>query len=196
MGMYRNGVLSDGTQACITARSEFFREWCESPIEFGFAMVFSDHERVQAFAPNDVPDDFHEKSVVFIPQLKVGRYRLDFAVLFKVEGRVQKWAVECDGREWHSSESQIDRDKKRDRFLMHGGWRVLRYAGHSIHYGAGGMADRVHMEIDAFRSGQDSASIEQYFDPDQFEEIGDTEAARWYRETKPRSYQAIIGEAA
>lgn len=189
--MHHQGLLNDGSGASQMDLSLFLREYCESPIEFDFGLAFTDHMRVQSFAPNDVPKAFHDKTVVFVPQLKVLNFRLDFAILFQVDGRLHKWAVECDGRQWHTTEQQIARDKKRDAALLRAGWRVLRFAGYSVHHGAGGMADRVHLEIDAYRSGQDSSSIGQYFAPEQYEEIGDNEAARWYRETEPRSYQNI-----
>lgn len=186
---HRQGLFEDGSNESRQNRADFFRKHCESPIEFAFAMAFTDHKRVHTFAPDDVPESFHDKSVLMVPQLKVMNYRLDFAVLFQVDGRLQKWAVECDGREWHSTEQQVSRDQSRDQALASNGWRVLRYPGYLIHYGAGGMADRVHLEIDAFRCGYDARSILDYFAPEQFEEIGDEESARWYRETKPLSYQ-------
>lgn len=192
---YPVGIVNDGSMKTQSERMVFLRRWIESPIEYDFGLAFSDHMRVQLFAPNEVPVNFHDKTIVLVPQLPAGRFRLDFAVLFKVDGRLHKWAVECDGRQWHTSEQQIAKDKKRDAALLQAGWRVLRFAGYSIHYGAGGMADRVHLEIDAYRSGQDSASIGHYFAPEQYEEIGDNEAARWYRETEPRSYQNM-GQAA
>ncbi len=186
---YEHGLICDSSLENLRERMRFFRQHCESPIEYAFGVAFSDHERVETFEPDKAPKDFDDRTVVLIPQLVTLCYRLDFAVLFWVDGRIHKWAIECDGKEWHTSEQQIARDKRRDMDLLADGWRVLRYAGYLLHYGAGGMADRVHVEIDAFRSGQDESSIERYLDPKQWEEVGEVEAARWYRETRPLCYQ-------
>lgn len=43
-----------------------------------------------------------------------------------------KLGVECDGEVWHSSEEQVDDDKKRDYLLAQRGWTILRFDDKTI----------------------------------------------------------------
>lgn len=69
-----------------------------------------------------------------ISQFKVGKYRLDLAFPEKMIG------IECDGKEWHTSEEQIERDTKRDDYLKEQGWNILRIFGSDIYKSAGEIA--------------------------------------------------------
>ena len=62
-------------------------------------------------------------------QYEVPPYRLDFAL---INGNT-KIAVECDGKEFHSTLEQKDRDRIRDEFLKSHGWIVERFTGHEIY---------------------------------------------------------------
>jgi very-short-patch-repair endonuclease len=188
---YPKGLGCDETLSNQAERSAYFAEACESPIERKFAMAFTDHTRVQTFAADAIPEDFHEHTLVLIPQLPIGRFRLDFAILFKIDSRLTKWAIECDGKQWHSSFDQVERDLKRDRLLAIRDWRVLRFTGAELFHSAGAMADRVHEEINAFKQGIDASSIDEEFDPQQFEDAGMYDAAEWYRETRPIGFTEI-----
>ncbi|MBI4253324.1 DUF559 domain-containing protein [Candidatus Uhrbacteria bacterium] len=57
-----------------------------------------------------------------IPQYQVSRYRLDFAVL-SPRGNL---AIECDNKKAHRTVAQRKKDRVKDRFLRHNGWRVIR----------------------------------------------------------------------
>ena len=84
---------------------------CESPIEQRF---FEAAGRFFGFCCG------------WVPQHRVGQYRLDFAwPKYRV-------AVECDGHRWHSSSKAQARDARRDRRLCADGWTVLRFAGREI----------------------------------------------------------------
>lgn len=60
-------------------------------------------------------------------QFEVPPYRIDLAL------PEQMIAIECDGKEWHSSDKQIERDTKRDEFLRNNGWQVIRFSGKEIY---------------------------------------------------------------
>lgn len=62
-------------------------------------------------------------------QLPIGGYRTDIAL---VDGTA-RLIIECDGREFHSTETQVQNDRRRDRDLVRAGWRVIRYSGAEIH---------------------------------------------------------------
>ena len=61
-----------------------------------------------------------------ISQYQVSRYRLDFAIL---TGRI---AIECDNTKAHSSAAQRAHDRKKDAFLRHRGWHVIRFREEDI----------------------------------------------------------------
>ena len=73
-------------------------------------------------------------NVLIIPQLAIGRYRADFAVLIKnFAGDVLQMVVECDGHDFHEkTKVQAQRDKKRDRDMQRAGWQVFRFTGSEI----------------------------------------------------------------
>lgn len=84
-------------------------ELCESPPERAFFTVAE-----------------ADKDVTFTPQHKVGRYRLDFAIIDK------KIAVEVDGLTYHNGQESFIRDQQRQRDLQALGWRVIRFAAKEV----------------------------------------------------------------
>ena len=74
-------------------------------------------------------------------QFKVGNYRIDLAFPKHL------LAIECDGKEWHSSQEQIERDQRKDKFLKENGWKVVRVGGSQIYKSADEIA-RLIMGID------------------------------------------------
>lgn len=71
-------------------------------------------------------------TALVIPQLRVGRYRLDIATVVEWRGRRVYAAIECDGQEFHSHPDDVKRDKNRDRELAAEGWLVCRFTGSDI----------------------------------------------------------------
>lgn len=71
--------------------------------------------------------EFHLLGFYSTPQYKVGNYRIDLAFL------KERVAIECDGKEWHSTNDQIENDKKKDEFLKSEGWKVIRITGSDIY---------------------------------------------------------------
>ncbi len=84
----------------------------------------------------------------FTPQVEVGPYRLDIAIV----GRGFKIAVECDGYEFHSSEAQISADNSRDLELACDGWIVIRFTGGRIWRDVRGCVRDVVLLVRAVRS--------------------------------------------
>lgn len=58
----------------------------------------------------------------YCSQFALGPYTIDFAI---PENHL---AIECDGDYWHSQPSCITRDKRKDKYLLNRGWRVLRFS--------------------------------------------------------------------
>lgn len=66
------------------------------------------------------------------PQVKVGPYRLDFAL----ETTTFKLAIEIDGHDYHSTKEQKAADYKRDRYFQSCGWNVVRFSGSEVYKNA------------------------------------------------------------
>ncbi|MDQ0257954.1 very-short-patch-repair endonuclease [Evansella vedderi] len=74
-------------------------------------------------------------------QVREGPYSIDIAL------RGARIAIECDGKDYHSSPSQKERDRKRDAFLRRRGWKVLRFSGKRIYRDLNGILARIEKEI-------------------------------------------------
>jgi very-short-patch-repair endonuclease len=129
------------------ANQAHVRKFVESPIERNIA-----HELLDAYmfrlAPDGLPDDLRLSWAYLIPQHKVGAYRLDFAIFFIVDDKLVKIDLECDGKDYHSTPDQVDRDSARNKALVSDGWIVLRYAGGPLHHRAGACADEIQFLIE------------------------------------------------
>lgn len=68
-----------------------------------------------------------------IPQYPWGSFRVDLA-LRKPNGFMI--FIECDGREFHSSPEQLERDATRERMMIDAGYPVVRFTGAEINYSA------------------------------------------------------------
>jgi very-short-patch-repair endonuclease len=71
---------------------------------------------------------------VFVyPQVKIGQYRVDFLVVqLASAGEARCFIVACDGRDYHTKEDQIARDKARDRALQALALKVFRFTATEI----------------------------------------------------------------
>lgn len=73
-----------------------------------------------------------EIQINFIPQEKIGRYRVDFVV--EASFSDDKVIIECDGHDYHEkTKEQAKHDKERDRYLTSLGYKILRYTGSEIY---------------------------------------------------------------
>jgi very-short-patch-repair endonuclease len=70
------------------------------------------------------------------PQAPVGPYFADF--LLSLDGK--SVAVECDGKDFHSTPAQVEHDRKRDEFFLRRGIKTARFSGSAIHNDASGCA--------------------------------------------------------
>ena len=79
-------------------------------------------------------------------QVRVGRYRLDFA-LRKGERQL---CVEADGWRWHTNEEgeRVDRDLWRDACLQAAGWKTLRFWDHEIESDPTGCVLKIREALD------------------------------------------------
>ena len=108
----------------------------QSPIEDKLGLAFLTHPlaalpfiSVQTEMPEPRRCGFY-----IIPQLRIGSYRADFALVIQTDGYSFRLAVECDGHDFHEkTKEQAAHDKARDRFFLERGWPVMRFTGSEIH---------------------------------------------------------------
>lgn len=110
---------------------------CESPIEHIalVAMVLAVTSRGDMPAVFDPSSrkEWPRNSIVIAPQFKIGRYRLDFLVRCMREGRVKAIAVECDGKDYHTGQTNQDADIIRDGYLANIGIETRRFTGSHLY---------------------------------------------------------------
>lgn len=75
-------------------------------------------------------------------QKRLGPYRPDI-LLTDTAVEDHFLVVECDGRDWHTKEHQVDRDKMRDRWFAARSIPVMRFTGSEIHRDARGCAAQI-----------------------------------------------------
>ncbi|MDZ4228788.1 MAG: DUF559 domain-containing protein [Patescibacteria group bacterium] len=64
--------------------------------------------------------------ILFSQEKKIGVYRADFVILGK------NIIIECDGDYWHKIPGAIEKDQRKDRYLNHLGYKVIRIAENHI----------------------------------------------------------------
>lgn len=142
--------------AAIEARKDFAHGVAISEIHAVNALAESELEKIMGAWLTTILPDFSEAkcdhptvvggwdpeklippdNLYLAPQTKVGVYRLDFALFYRIATwtHMAKIAIECDGHEYHDGTKEAaERDKKRNRFLTARGWHVLRFSGREIH---------------------------------------------------------------
>ena len=76
---------------------------------------------------------YNATNLAIVPQFNIGRYRIDFVVVYGIDGSLKKVAIECDGHEFHErTKEQARRDRSRDRFLQSQNIPVFRFTGSEI----------------------------------------------------------------
>jgi very-short-patch-repair endonuclease len=74
-------------------------------------------------------------------QVPCGKYRIDLALLGP------KIAIECDGKEYHSSTEQKAHDRRKDAYLRKNGWKVMRFSGRQINRGMSHILHKIEKEV-------------------------------------------------
>lgn len=84
-----------------------------------------------------------------LTQCRIGPYRADLLVTDTRRDEPRKLVVECDGRDFHSREKDMDRDRRRDRWFAANHIAVMRFSGAEIHRDARGCAAQVGLWMEA-----------------------------------------------
>lgn len=131
--------IGDAAQA-VVARVAVMMEITpitESPIEvmFGGALLSALKDRKVDFILGHTGD----YAVHVIPQYIWKRYRMDWAIRLRGDADPRLF-VECDGKEWHSSDAQIARDRRKDSEAASAGIQMFRFSGSDIYRSANACA--------------------------------------------------------
>ncbi|MEN2468120.1 DUF559 domain-containing protein [Ornithinibacillus sp. JPR2-1] len=107
---------------------------CESPIEQLLMIYLYDLETELRTELGDMELRTHVKSSAQENVVVNGkRYRLDFFIECTVGDTNHKFAIECDGHDFHEkTKEQAARDKSKDRNLASEGYTVIRFTGAEI----------------------------------------------------------------
>lgn len=88
---------------------------------------FTTNSTVYARIYRDLPEEWPEGLIIaIVPQVEIGRYRVDFMVHLR---NGAKFAIECDGEDYHDDIKDGFRDAKLTAFFK---LPVLRFSGSSI----------------------------------------------------------------
>ncbi len=90
------------------------------------------------------------RDIRIVPQLAIGRHRLDFGIVVQIADRTMILALECDGREFH----HVSDDATRDRYLASLGIYTLRATGAEINAAPDHVAMRVADAIEIWIDGK------------------------------------------
>lgn len=128
----------------VTSPIEEIMAYALATMETGFAW-----ERTGELAFVDGLDLPNVTAVAqIVPQFDIGPYHADFAVVVKGPNGKLKYAVECDGHDFHErTKAQAAHDKRRDRYFQKLGWKVLRFTGSEIYKDAVRCAAEVGEQI-------------------------------------------------
>lgn len=104
----------------------------DSPIEsiLGAATIVCFRQNGKPLIIASEPSE-EAKGLLFIPQFKWSIYRSDWAIYNpKTSGAL---LIECDGKDFHSSDDQILHDSRKDQAAHDRGFLTMRFSGSRIH---------------------------------------------------------------
>lgn len=85
----------------------------------------------------------------FVSQHRVGPYMIDLAF------PDVRLAVECDGRDFHSSPADMQRDRRKTDYLARLGWTVLRFTGSAIYRNPHTCVDEIQRNYERLMAERD-----------------------------------------
>ncbi len=103
---------------------------CESPIEELFLIAFYSLD-----AKAYLKEYFATECVYVIPQVCIGAYRVDFAIVIRPKPHEQyTCVVELDGHEFHEkTKEQVKKNNMRDRYFASRGITILHFSGSEVY---------------------------------------------------------------
>ncbi len=167
----RKGEIDKAILMMAKASFEAIRNGAESPLEekFGSELLWRANQRglfVGAISPSmygqlymTEPENMEreqlalsryylQSDLLIVPNTTISldgkSYRVDFLLSYKTENNKRGFVcVECDSFMYHSSATQLDNDKKRERELRRVGWEMIRFSGKEITHNCAGAVDEL-----------------------------------------------------
>lgn len=156
--------------------------YCESPIERKTAWAIKaigmkNNLFLEFMSPKNFQETFLDNSegltqeggrrlygstdMIVVPNMPVRgkekNYRVDFLISHKVQGKKKRQItmIECDSFQFHSTASQLEADKKRERDLRskYPDWKMLRFSGKEIKHDIYAVATEIVSECLGKRYG-------------------------------------------
>jgi len=115
----------------------------------GLAKTITGKEIKVVDSPIEELLDFHlnKTKLEYRQQEKIGKYRVDF--FFPKSNLI----VEIDGREYHSSTEQRQKDFERELALIKKGYTVLRFTGSQVYKDTQGCVDKIYKFLEGHLNG-------------------------------------------
>jgi very-short-patch-repair endonuclease len=125
MRLYHSVDLDDLKKDCYRYK---LLSYCKNPTRVN-DIVENLEEQCDSPFEVDVLRMIVAKGYKIQPQVKVGKYRIDFVI----EGIRDRLAIECDGERWHGPE-KWEGDMQRQYDLERAGWKFWRVRGRQFYY--------------------------------------------------------------
>lgn len=128
----------DAVRAPLSPRLRRGIAQCESPVERQLALALAQTGGFRWRLPDEVAEVvgcWEALRITLLSQVSAGPYRADFAVVRAgwSPGMPLRLAIEVDGARFHfDTNTQAERDRSRDRFLIATGATVIRFAGSEV----------------------------------------------------------------
>lgn len=118
---------------------------CDSPIEAQLGaeiITFFDRANEPLLLCKTIDLRNAPHGLLLVPQFAWSIYRSDWAILSA--RRHGALLIECDGKEFHSSDAQRTHDAKKDTAALDSGFVTLRFTGSQIFRDAEGCAQKIY----------------------------------------------------
>lgn len=86
-------------------------------------MLQEELEKLQSHLEDRFLEDCRVIGLMVVAQYKIGRIHADFAI------PENKLVIELDSNLYHSTDKEMNNDRKRDRIYIKNGWNILRIRG-------------------------------------------------------------------
>lgn len=123
----------------VTLNLKLVKSPIEAPMAVELCFITLHPTYLRACRQHEIWPDFR-----VLPQARIAGYVVDFLVTSTHEGTKKRFAVECDGHDFHErTKEQAAHDRKRDRALLTEGIPTLRFTGSEIWRDPIGCGDQV-----------------------------------------------------
>lgn len=117
------------------------------------------YKKAESDFEKQIMNALFNKGYKFIPQWKVGAYRIDLVI----ESGDNRVALECDGEKWHTQDD-LPNDLKRQAVLERLGWKFIRIRGSAFYKNPEETMKWVFDELDSYGIRPDFISHGEVYD--------------------------------